>query len=114
VREQPSAALSDRQFTQVRELLAERLAEPVPLAEMAGTAGLSVSQFARRFKARAGVPPHRFLLRLRLEQASLLLRTGSEPIADIAARCGFSHQEHLTRVMRAQLGTTPAALRRGA
>ncbi|MFF4685047.1 AraC family transcriptional regulator [Streptomyces sp. NPDC001307] len=29
-----------------------------------------------------------------------------------AAACGFSHQEHLTRVMRARLGTTPAALRR--
>jgi AraC family transcriptional regulator len=42
----------------------------------------------------------------------LLLRTGTEPIADIAVRCGFSHQEHLTRVLRSHLGTTPAALRR--
>jgi AraC family transcriptional regulator len=47
-----------------------------------------------------------------VEQAGLLLRTGTEPIADIAARCGFSHQEHLTRVLRSHLGTTPAALRR--
>ncbi|MER6926050.1 AraC family transcriptional regulator [Streptomyces spiralis] len=30
----------------------------------------------------------------------------------MAVACGFSHQEHLTRVMRARLGTTPAALRR--
>jgi AraC family transcriptional regulator len=41
-----------------------------------------------------------------------LLRTGSLPIAEIAAGCGFSHQEHLTRVLRAHVGTTPAALRR--
>jgi AraC family transcriptional regulator len=108
----PVRGLSDRQFARVRDLMAERLAEPVPLAELAALAGLSVSQFSRQFKARTGLPPHRFLLRLRVEQAGLLLRTGDDPIADIAARCGFSHQEHLTRVLRAQLGTTPAALRR--
>ncbi len=104
--------LSDRQFATVRDFMADRLASPVPLTELAALAGLSVSQFSRRFKARTGLPPHRFLLRLRVEQAGLLLRTGDAPIAEIAVRCGFSHQEHLTRVLRAQLGTTPAALRR--
>jgi AraC family transcriptional regulator len=106
------AALSDHQFSRVRELMAERLGEPLGLAELADATGLSVSRFSRRFKARTGLPPHRYLLRLRVEQAGLLLRTGTEPIADIAARCGFSHQEHLTRVLRSHLGTTPAALRR--
>jgi AraC family transcriptional regulator len=108
----PARGLSDRQFARVRELMAERLAEPVPLADLAALAGLSVSRFSRQFKARTGLPPHRYLLRLRVEQAGLLLRTGTDPIAEIAVRCGFSHQEHLTRVLRAQLGTTPAALRR--
>ena len=66
-----------------------------------------MSRFARRFKARTGLPPHQYLLKLRVEQARLLLRTSSDAIADIAAGCGFSHQEHLTRVLRTQLGTTP-------
>jgi AraC family transcriptional regulator len=105
------AGLSERQFARVRDLLADRLSEPVPLADMARLAGLSVSQFSRQFKVTAGLAPHRFLLRMRVRQAELLLRTGSLPIAEIAARCGFSHQEHLTRVMRAYLGTTPGAIR---
>ncbi|WP_410627484.1 helix-turn-helix domain-containing protein [Amycolatopsis sp. cmx-8-4] len=109
---EPARGLSDRQFARVRDRMADQLAEPAPLADLAALAGLSVSQFSRQFKARTGLPPHRFLLRLRVEQAGLLLRTGTEPIAEIAVRCGFSHQEHLTRVLRAQLGTTPAALRR--
>jgi len=107
-----ATGLSERQFTQVRDLLAERLAEPVPLADMAGVVGLSVSQFSRQFKATAGVAPHRYLLRMRLRQAELMLRTGDAPIAEIAVRCGFTHQEHMTRVMRAHLGTTPGALRK--
>ncbi|MGW5693197.1 helix-turn-helix domain-containing protein [Streptomyces asiaticus] len=40
------------------------------------------------------------------------MRTSVLPISKIAARCGFSHQEHLTRVLRARLGSTPTELRR--
>ncbi|MGP4087060.1 helix-turn-helix domain-containing protein [Streptomyces sp. KR55] len=105
------AGLTDRQFTVVRELMDARLSDPLPLEELAAAVGLSVSQFARAFKARTGQPPHRYLMRLRVEQAARLLRTSVLPIAQIAACCGFSHQEHLTRVLRAQLGSTPAELR---
>jgi len=106
------AGLTDRQLARVRELMASRLAEPLPLADLADVTGLSVSQFTRRFRAATGLAPHRFLVRLRVDAACRLLRSGSLPIAEIAASCGFSHQEHLTRVLRAQVGTTPAALRR--
>jgi AraC family transcriptional regulator len=110
--ERSAGGLGDRQFAAVRAVMQERLAESVPLAELAAAAGLSVSQFSRQFKARTGLAPHRYLLGLRVDQACLLLRTDPAPIAEIAVRCGFSHQEHLTRVMRARLDTTPGALRR--
>ncbi|SDC80858.1 AraC family transcriptional regulator [Geodermatophilus telluris] len=108
----PARGLGARQFSTVRALMEARLAEPVALADLAAAAGLSTSRFSRQFKARTGVAPHRYLLALRVDEAARMLRTGREPIAEVAARCGFSHQEHLTRVMRAQLGTTPGALRR--
>jgi AraC family transcriptional regulator len=106
--------LGERQLDQVRTLLEERLAEPIPLAEMAAAVGLSVSQFSRQFKARMGQAPHQYLMQLRLDRACRLLRERGLPIAVIATRCGFSHQEHLTRVMRSYLKTTPAAIRRDA
>ena len=113
VDDRPAGGLGDSQLAAVRAVMEERLAEPVSLAELASVARLSVSQFSRQFKARTGLAPHRFLLGLRVEQASRLLRADRAPIAEIAVRCGFSHQEHLTRVMRAQLDTTPGAVRRG-
>ncbi|MCM4083275.1 helix-turn-helix domain-containing protein [Paractinoplanes hotanensis] len=106
------AGLTDRQFHAVREMVEEHLAEALPLRELAGAAGLSVSQFARQFKARTGLSPHQFLIQRRVDAASLLLRCTRLPIAEVAQRCGFSHQEHLTRVLRAHLGITPGALRR--
>jgi AraC family transcriptional regulator len=112
--DEPARGLGTRQLGVVRALMDQRLAEPISLAELAAVAGLSVSQFSRQFKVRTGLAPHRFLLGLRVERACRLLSTGELPIAEVALRCGFSHQEHLTRVMRAQLDTTPGALRRGA
>jgi len=106
------AGLTDRQFAAVRELIEARLAEPIPLREMAAAARLSVSQFSRQFKARTGLSPHQFLVQLRVDAACRLLRDSTLPIAELAQRCGFSHQEHLTRVLRAHLGTTPASVRR--
>jgi AraC family transcriptional regulator len=106
------SGLSDRQLDTVRGLMEERLAEPLPIADLADAVALSRSQFTRQFRASTGQSPHQYLLTLRLEQACRLLRTGTSPIGEVAAECGFSHQEHLTRVMRARLDTTPAALRR--
>jgi AraC family transcriptional regulator len=106
--------LTARQLAVARDLMESRLAEPIPLADLAAAVSLSVSQFSRQFKASTGETPHRFLMRLRAEAACRLLRSSAMPIAEVATRCGFSHQEHLTRVLRAQAGTTPAAVRRGA
>ncbi|MBM2617589.1 helix-turn-helix transcriptional regulator [Actinoplanes sp. LDG1-06] len=105
------SGLSDRQFHAVRELVEERLAEPLPLRELAAVTGLSVSQFGRQFKARTGLSPHQFLIQRRVDVAARLLRGTALPIAEVALRCGFSHQEHLTRVLRAHRNTTPAAMR---
>nr|WP_152888864.1 AraC family transcriptional regulator [Streptomyces adustus] len=104
--------LSDRQLAAVRDLIHDRIAEPLPVADLASAASLSPSQFTRRFRASTGRSPHQYLLGLRLERAGWMLRTGSAPIGQVALECGFSHQEHLTRVMRTRLGTTPAAMRR--
>ncbi len=108
----PTCGLSSRELDRVRDLMASGLAEPLPLAELAAVTGLSVSQFTRRFKAATGQTPHRFLVRMRVDAARRLLRAGTVSIADVATSCGFSNQEHLTRVMRGLLGTTPGAVRR--
>ncbi|MFJ5643627.1 helix-turn-helix domain-containing protein [Streptomyces sp. NPDC093223] len=108
------SGLSDRQLTAVRDLMHDRIGDPLPIADLAAAAALSPSQFTRRFRAGTGHSPHQYLLGLRLERAVRLLRTGSAPIGQVARACGFSHQEHLTKVMRTRMGTTPAALRREA
>ena len=49
---------------------------------------------------------------LRLQRAATLLASTAEPVARIAAECGYYDQAHLTRHFRRAFGTTPLAYRR--
>lgn len=82
--------------------------------DVAAAAGLSTLHFQRCFKLSTGLPLHRYVLRARVELAKRLLADTRMTIVDVASACGFTHQEHLTRVFRTWSGATPAAFRRAA
>ncbi|WP_137135058.1 AraC family transcriptional regulator [Rhizobium sp. FKY42] len=82
----------------------------ISLRELACTANLSEFHLQRMFKQSCGVSPHSFILNRRIEKARRMLAS-AEPIAEIAAACGFSHQSHLTRAFKTMTGITPFAYR---
>ncbi|WP_161497190.1 helix-turn-helix domain-containing protein [Bradyrhizobium nitroreducens] len=107
--------LNTRQIRVIREFIEENLSTDIRLDELAGMCGMSPAHFIRRFKATTGVPPHRYVLQLRVEQARRLLAGSSiRSLPEIALACGFSHQQHLTSAFRRFTGLTPAAYRRSA
>ena len=88
-----------------------RLAEPLPVDELAALAGLPRRPFAAEFKRAVGMPVHQYVLRRRVDRAVALLTGTDRPIADVAAEAGFAHQAHLTRVLRRMTGSTPGRYR---
>jgi AraC family transcriptional regulator len=84
----------------------------INLSHIAQATNRSPSHIARIFRTELGMPPHRYLINLRVDKARRLLEKTSMSIAEIAYECGFAHQEHLTRLFRRHCGTTPAAYRR--
>lgn len=84
----------------------------IGLDDIASAAYRSPSHLARVFAAEVGMPPHRYLISLRVKRARHLLARTDRPIAEIALDCGFTHQEHMTRLFRKHFETTPAAYRR--
>jgi AraC family transcriptional regulator len=110
----PVGGLSRAQVERAIDYMESHLSEALTLADVANASGLSPSHFARRFKSATGAPPHQYLMSMRVERAKRLLLLQREPIAEIALECGFSHQEHLTRVFRRLTGMTPASFRRAA
>jgi AraC-like DNA-binding protein len=86
-------------------------AEDISLKELAAECGLSVSYFVRAFKISTGDPPHRWMLRRRVEYSKSLLARTPSSLAEVAINCGFADQSHFTRMFKSFVGTTPAAWR---
>lgn len=78
---------------------------------LAAVSGVSPAHFARSFKAAFGVPPHRYLLSRRIEQAAALLRDTDEPVTEIAFRTGWDSLGTFGRVFRDITGESPTDLR---
>ncbi|MEX3815042.1 helix-turn-helix transcriptional regulator [Paraburkholderia sp. BR13439] len=81
-------------------------AQPVSLATLAATAGLSVSRFATLFRKEVGISPHRYVCLVRIQHAKRLLRDGVPP-SEVATEVGFFDQSHLGRHFRRAVGVTP-------
>jgi len=93
-------------------LLAENLDGSVRLVDLARECELSVSHFARSFKASFGVTCHVWLTERRIERAKELLARTSEPLVDVATRSGFGDQAAFTRTFHRMVGVTPGHWRR--
>jgi len=104
--------LSKQQLKRVIDFIEVNMEKPLDLNDLSRAACLNPVYFGRQFKRTTNMSPHQFVIQRRIERAKSLLATTSQPIAEVAAACGFCHQEHLTRVFRIRCGTTPSAYRR--
>ena len=108
--------LTDREVARARGLMESCLGVRVPTVdEIAAAAGCRPGHFGERFRLATGLPPHAYLVRLRVDRALALLRLRPElSLAAAALEAGFSSQSHMTAQFTRHLGATPAAARRAA
>lgn len=106
------ARMADGQFTDAIDFMQANLERSIGLTAIAGATGLSPSHFARQFRLVMGIPPHQYLMQLRIERAKRLLRDTNTSVVDVALTCGFANQEHMTRLFKRNSGTTPAVYRK--
>lgn len=104
--------ITDARLAAVVEHMGDHLGEPLTLQELADVAVVSKFHFARLFRARTGVTPYAYLVRLRLENARRLLTTTDEQVSQIARRCGFRSASHFTARFVREFGEPPTAHRR--
>ena len=98
-------------FTKVIEHLHHHYGDPVTSNQLATMAGLSVSQFERRFRDTFGTSPRQYLLRIRIDAAARRLAETDETVSEIAIECGFHDHAHLSRSFRKAMQTTPTRYR---
>ena len=94
---------------QAREALAADPAQSLP--ELGRRLAVSPHHLSRVFRALTGATVSRHRMRLRVRAVLERLGGGERLLARLAADAGFADQAHLCRVVRAETGTTPSALR---
>jgi transcriptional regulator GlxA family with amidase domain len=97
---------------EAQRLILENPAATHTVDAMAERAAMSSRHFARAFRAETGVTPARYVERVRLEAARARLEDTGEPIAAIAAACGFGTAETMRRTFLRTLHVGPAEYRR--
>jgi AraC-like DNA-binding protein len=85
--------------------------EEWPVPRLARVSGVSEAHFARSFKDAFGIPPHRYLLTRRIEQAKTLLRDTDLSITEIAFQTGWQSLGTFGRTFRDITGESPGELR---
>lgn len=88
--------------------------EAWPVQRLAEVSGVSPAHFARSFRQAFGIPPHRYLLTRRIEQATTLLRDTDLPVTEIAFATGWESLGTFGRIFRDITGQSPSAVRREA
>ena len=87
-----------------------------PAADLSGPlasqASLSPRQFARAFAAEVGMPPGRYVDRVRLETARRRLEDTADGVEQTARSCGYGTPEAMRRAFVRALGVSPDEYRR--
>jgi transcriptional regulator GlxA family with amidase domain len=97
---------------EVQRHVVEHPADDLSVEGLAARACMSPRNFARAFAAETGTTPARYVERVRLEAARRCLEDTAEPIATVAASCGFGTAETMRRTFLRKLGVGPAEYRR--
>ncbi len=99
-------------FQKLHDWLLENISRPeLQVETLAEFMAMSPRHFSRSFHQQTGMPPGKYVEKLRLEKARELLGNTTQPIKSVAHLCGFQQEERLRRLFIKQLGITPSQYR---
>jgi len=98
-------------LNRVIDFMRQNYANEIRLEELAHLAGMSPHYFCELFKNSAGLSPHQYFLRCRIDRAKEFLRSPEFTVSRVAKATGFADQSHFTKVFRRIVGMTPTQFR---
>ncbi|MBX3110525.1 MAG: helix-turn-helix transcriptional regulator [Fimbriimonadaceae bacterium] len=97
--------------TAAERLVAENLAEPIRIGDLAKSVGICQGQLNRLFVTVHGKTPLQYVRDVRAEHAHHLLTTTTLSLKQVGAACGYPNPHHFNRFVRDRLGASPRAIR---
>lgn len=91
----------------LRQFMEQYYMQELDLAGLAHYSGRSLAAFKQEFSATFGMPPRRWIIRRRLEEARRRIMQGERPAA-VCAEVGFKSLSHFSRAFKQQFGLPPS------
>ncbi|QGQ97339.1 AraC family transcriptional regulator [Paenibacillus psychroresistens] len=79
--------------------------------ELVHMSGLSRTTFFTRFRAKTGLSPSDYMLKLKLESAKISLETTSQSVKEISANLHFYDEFHFSKLFKRNYGVSPSSFR---
>jgi len=102
---------SNSRFTGLTEWVLQNLDEDLSIDRLAEQMNMSPRNFTRLFKKEMEMTPGKFIEKLRLKHARILLENETSSLKEIAGQCGFSSEEQMRRAFHRELCVTPQEYR---
>lgn len=105
-------ATLDPRVRKVVDLMYEHIRTPIDNRRICRLTGMGVNEFYQLFKSEMHRTPRQYLVMLRMEHASVLLRNSQHSIEEIAEYCGYADRYHFSKAFRSYFGLPPAEFRK--
>ena len=99
-------------INRVMDYIDAHLTEETTLKELADIANFSEFHFHRVFRAMVGEPLGKYIQRLRLERAAMLLARPNMSVTEVAFESGFTSSAAFARAFKTQFGMTASEWRK--
>lgn len=100
-----------RRLCMAKDILHSSYMDSVDLDAVSKLSCLSVPQLVRQFKSVFNTTPHQYLIKIRLQRATELLKATAKPIHEITWLCGFENVSAFSRAFRIAYGVQPTLYR---
>lgn len=108
-----ASPISEDPFVQrAVRLLQDHVDAGPALKQVARELGISPVQLTRLFKKELRMTPGKYIAGLRMERAAHLLVHTGLTLADIAERCGYTDEHHLSKTFKSLMGVNPSVYRK--
>ncbi|MFZ7172697.1 cupin domain-containing protein [Avibacterium volantium] len=107
------AGLQDKKLAPVIEHILEKPAFDWNMENLAQLANMSRANFIRVFQKIMAITPGKFLTQIRMQQASMLLKSTQKNILAIALDIGYQSEAYFSRAFKQHYGISPNRYRKG-
>ncbi|MGH8178386.1 MAG: helix-turn-helix domain-containing protein [Steroidobacter sp.] len=107
-----SLALNDERLARALNSILDRPRDLLRMRDLAASAGMSRSAFAKLFVETLHTTPMEFVRQTRLQRAAELLESTDLPVKTIAGEIGYASRSQFCRAFRAAFSTDPSDYRK--